>query len=79
MGGALLRYYDMESLDKTGGKTISQASVAISNAKIGVTLNICNSVHYIIGLENGYSKQASHGMLGITCRTLQKQIDCGNL
>ncbi len=77
--GDLRRDFDMKSLDKTCGKTISRASLDISNAKVGVDVNICNSVHYIMALEDGYSRQAPNGMVGITCRTLKAQIDQGNI
>lgn len=62
-----IRQFDSKTQDKAGNQTISAGSAQIlTNAELGVRVNLCNSTPYIQRLEHGYSVQAPSGMVHIT-------------
>lgn len=70
-GDIPLRTFLVNTTDKTGSATVSEGSANIlSNAKLGVRVNMVNSTPYIQRLEHGYSVQAPNGMVHITVNEL---------
>lgn len=57
-----------ESSDKSGASRISEAASATAewNPESGEHIHLTNNLPYIERLENGWSKQAPAGMVGIT-------------
>lgn len=56
-----------KNVDPVGEKTISRArSVLQSTYKVGDSIYIANSLHYIRRLEYGWSRKAPNGMVRIT-------------
>ncbi|MDR0275929.1 MAG: HK97 gp10 family phage protein [Burkholderiaceae bacterium] len=52
--------------DKTGDSSKKRIEIAIASWKMGETLYISNSLPYAQRLENGWSKRAPTGMVGVT-------------
>jgi hypothetical protein len=58
---------DVEGEDKNGGKTINKIMSKIpTNAAFIGSYYIANNLDYGPALEDGHSKQAPHGMVGLT-------------
>jgi hypothetical protein len=55
-----------EAIDKSGGLTINSVASAIPAEPAGDIHFIVNNLPYGKRLEEGYSRQAPHGMVGLT-------------
>jgi hypothetical protein len=76
--GELNRDFDLKLTDNDWAKNTSVAMMSIlTEAKLGTTIYISNSVPYAIRLENGYSPQAKHGVVAPVFRKLQNAIESG--
>lgn len=67
-----------EKTDKSGGETLAKGDGALQAyaASEGFpAINISNSLPYAIRLEDGNSKQAPSGMVGLTVAELEAQFD----
>lgn len=51
---------------------------ALSGIEPGSTVNIGNNVPYIVALENGHSRQAPTGMVGVTMEEMRAEF-AGNV
>ena len=60
-------------MDPTGEATQSAIIAAVPSEAAGLLFYIANNVPYARRLEDGYSKQAPQGMVGLTV-TMFKQI-----
>jgi hypothetical protein len=61
--------YEVKPEDKSGGNVLSKAAGTInSEVKAGQVIYLTNTLPYILRLEEGYSKQAPAGMVGLTLR-----------
>lgn len=60
----------LNTIDKSGGRTIAQAMAAISDFPPFSVVYITNNIDYIEFLEEGSSKQAPAGMVGLTVQEL---------
>lgn len=58
----------LDTVDKSGGSTISAGTNGIKNAIIGDSIFIVNNLPYAIPLENGHSRQAPNGIVGPTVK-----------
>ena len=58
--------YDLNKVDKVGGKTITEGNIKILQAKIGDLVYVQNNLPYSVALENGYSQQAPTGIYALT-------------
>ena len=59
-----------ERLDKSGGAAISEGTAVIGGHKDFEQIQMTNNLPYIARLEDGYSKQAPEGMVGLTLAAL---------
>jgi hypothetical protein len=57
--------------DKNGGKTINKAARVIAGMKPLHAFFLSNNLPYIEALENGHSKQAPAGMVGVTIAEIE--------
>lgn len=67
-----------ETLDKSGGPTISRAvgSLSAYSTMDGYPdINITNGLPYAVRLENGYSGQAPGGMVALTITEINAMFD----
>ena len=67
----------LETVDKMGGNTIEKGLAVLQTLKnngIGQVIYMCNNVEYIIGLEEGTSQQAPHGMVAVTLARLNQMF-----
>ena len=64
----------LELDDKSGTATISKGSAVVAGVKGGDVIYIVSNLPYINRLEDGYSKQAPAGMLGLTVQELQQVV-----
>lgn len=55
-----------DSSDKTGARTMKEASNVISRYKFGDSIFIVNNLPYIEALEDGHSDQRPNGMVKVT-------------
>lgn len=55
-----------EEIDKTGATTISRVTGEVPSEAVGHVHYITNSLPYSMRLENGWSRQAPHGMVALT-------------
>lgn len=53
-------------IDQTGAETLGKGLAVLGSYRIGDTIYILNNVPYAERLENGWSTQAPHGMVGLT-------------
>ncbi|MDM1766006.1 MULTISPECIES: hypothetical protein [unclassified Acinetobacter] len=58
--------YDLNKVDKVGGKTIAEGNIKVLQAKIGDLVYVQNNLPYSVALENGYSQQAPTGIYALT-------------
>lgn len=56
----------IELNDADGSATVSAVDAVVANVKAGDVIYLVNNVPYILKLENGSSKQAPAGMVGMT-------------
>ena len=74
------RSYDLSKNEDDVAKTVSIATAAIMDkTRLGTTVYICNSVPYAIRLENGYSPQATAGVVNPAVVRIQNAIESGQL
>lgn len=57
--------------DKAGHTAVNTGNAVLTNAKWGDTIYISNNLPYIRRLEDGWSKQAPAGMMGVTFNRLR--------
>ena len=62
---------DRDSIDPSGGGTISAIVGSVSGNAAGKIHYITNTLEYIDALENGRSRQAPHGMMKLTVMEFQ--------
>jgi len=65
-GESGIDYTTSEETDKTGATTIGKLLAAIPANASGKIYYLTNSLPYAERLENGWSRQAPHGMVGLT-------------
>lgn len=65
----------LETVDPTGQTSIGRISSGAVTAKLGDVIYISNSLPYALKLENGWSKQAPAGMVGLTVTEFQAAVD----
>ena len=74
------RTVDMSRNKKDIPQSMSIATAAImGNAELGTVIYICNSVPYAIALENGYSSQASEGVVDPAITAIRNAVESGRL
>lgn len=66
---------EIETVDTNGATTLEAVADAIKDAKAGDVIYLVNNVPYILKLENGSSKQAPAGMVGITLTEFGAVVD----
>ena len=57
---------EIDALDKSGAKTKAKARAQIPKQAAGHVYTITNNLPYAQALEDGHSRQAPHGMVGLT-------------
>ena len=74
-------YPGLNLIDRTATENVgfdaTRADAEFSNVKPGDTMNISNSLPYIVQLENGSSMQAPQGMVRRTMLLLKRKIEGG--
>jgi hypothetical protein len=66
---------ELEEIDASGAKSINRISRSCKlKGAAGLIHFISNSVPYINRLEDGYSRQAPNGMVGLTIREFDKFV-----
>lgn len=69
-----IKTYDANASDKSGQGAINRTFVFFAqNIKLGSLIYIQNNLPYIERLENGYSKQAPHGMVSTTMNAIMNK------
>lgn len=63
------------SMDKSGASTIGRIAAEIPAKAAGPTYILANNLPYAQRLEDGYSKQAPVGMVGLTVVEFQSFVD----
>jgi len=66
--------HELQAIDKTGRVSLERISASVPMKAAGLVHYIQNSVPYIQRLEDGYSKQAPAGMVGLTKVEFQDYI-----
>ena len=57
---------EIDALDKSGAKTKAKARAQIPKQAAGHVYTIANNLPYAQALEDGHSRQAPHGFVGLT-------------
>jgi hypothetical protein len=65
----------LELTDKDGSATISRAQAVILGLQAGDVIYLVNNLPYARPLENGWSKQAPAGMVGVTVEEFNAVVD----
>lgn len=63
-----------DATDKSGQATKSAATAALAAYRCGPSIWITNNLPYIERLENGWSRKAPAGMLGVTAMRLESFV-----
>ncbi len=64
----------LEDIDPSGGVSIERFMECPTEGAAGMRHVIINNLPYAIPLENGWSKQAPYGMVGLTVREFQQIV-----
>jgi hypothetical protein len=64
-----------EAVDKSGAAAIAGIGTVVATARLGDVVYVSNSLPYALRLENGWSKKAPAGMVGITVTEFQAAVD----
>jgi len=67
--------YHTEDVDPSGQATISRIAALIGSDPAGRVHTIVNNLPYAIPLEQGWSKQAPYGMVGLTVLEFEAIVD----
>ena len=62
-------------IDKDGSATIAAHGSVISSAKAGDVIYLVNNLPYAKRIEEGWSRQAPIGVVGLTVLEFQKIVD----
>lgn len=65
----------LELEDKSGSATISAATASAAGLRAGDVIFLVNNLPYIRRLEDGYSKKAPAGMVGLSIQEFQRIAD----
>ncbi len=65
--------------DKTGTATIAKGFAEINKVTLGDSIYINNNLPYARRLENGYSNQASQGMVAVTLANIRTALEAKKL
>lgn len=65
---------EIDALDKSGATTKAKAAAQIPKRAAGHVYTIVNNLPYAQALEDGHSRQAPHGMVGLTKIEFQGMI-----
>ena len=65
----------LATVDPDGGATVASAADIVQSMKAGDRIFLVNNVVYILSLEDGHSKQAPAGMVGITLTEFGAVVD----
>lgn len=65
----------LDALDPTGADTLARIARRV-NAEYGAQVHLfINNLPYAVPLENGWSKQAPYGMVGLTALEFEAMVD----
>ncbi|MGY2048909.1 HK97 gp10 family phage protein [Methylobacterium sp. JK268] len=64
-----------DDVDPSGQETIGRLTAEVTTARFGDVIYLSNSLPYALRLENGWSKQAPAGMVGITVAEFEALVD----
>lgn len=64
----------LDTTDKSGGQAIARISGSVPTNAAGKVHFLTNNLPYALRLENGYSKQAPSGMVGLTVLKFQQYV-----
>lgn len=67
--------FPIESLDPTGANTISRIAAQVRSMPAQHVHVLVNNLPYAIPLEQGWSKQAPYGMVGLTVLEFEAIVD----
>lgn len=73
-GNGVMPSGTIDAEDQTGQKTIAALIGKVSLSDVASVHWIANSLPYIVRLENGWSKQAPAGMVGLTVTEFQQIV-----